>query len=162
MVKNNVARRSSWKIDQDDSSRVLRFHIVCCSLKSRSIQQLVNEVAGFIDKFNLAARVVQFIWHGLPGASTLEIKKDIQKYLNGQNPESFDGKIIFMSMFNDIEWTKKGSTETCLRDAKEVAAYATQFKPELVLPGARVRKYVRERALPRSSRKMRYCRVVHG
>ena len=29
---------------------------------------------------------------------------------------------MFMSMFDDIEWTKKGNTETCLHHAKEVAA----------------------------------------
>ena len=34
-----------------------------------------------------------------------------------------------MSVFIDIERKKKCSTETCLRSAKEVAAFATQFKP---------------------------------
>ena len=35
-----------------------------------------------------------------------------------------------MSTFNDIdERTKKGNTETCLHNVKEVAAFATQFKP---------------------------------
>ena len=57
-------------------------------------------------------------------------------------------RIIFMSMFNDIGWTKKGNTETCLHKATEVAACATQFKPGhwLVLlgVGARVRKDVVE------------------
>ena len=33
-----------------------------------------------------------------------------------------------MSMFNDIEWTKKGYTEICLHNAKEVAAFATQVQ----------------------------------
>ena len=28
----------------------------------------------------------------------------------------------------DIEWTKNGSTETCLHSAKEVAPVSTQFK----------------------------------
>ena len=44
-------------------------------------------------------------------------------------PESFEERFIFMSVFNDIEWTKKGNTETCLHNAKEVAAFANQFKP---------------------------------
>ena len=35
----------------------------------------------------------------------------------------------FMSMFNDIEWRKKGNTEKCLHNATEVAAFATKFKP---------------------------------
>ena len=43
---------------------------------------------GFAEKLSLAAREVQFIWHVLPGASFLDIKKHIQRYLTGkiQNP----------------------------------------------------------------------------
>ena len=29
--------------------------------------------------------------------------------------EHFDGRIIFMSMFNDIDWIKKGNSENCFR-----------------------------------------------
>ena len=61
---------------------------------------------------------------------TLDIKKYIRRCLNGQILEPFEERIIFMSMFNDIEWTKKGDTETCSYNAKEVAAFGTQFKPE--------------------------------
>ena len=85
---------------------------------------------GFFEQLNLVAREVQFIWHVLPGASTLDIKKYIRRCLNGQILEPFDERIIFMSLFNDIEWTKKGDTETCSYNAKEVAAFGTQFKPE--------------------------------
>ena len=72
---------------------------------------------------------MRFIWHVLLGAFTLDIKRHVQGDLNGRTPESFDERIIFMSMFNDIAWTKIGNTETCLHNAKEVAAFATQFKP---------------------------------
>ena len=36
---------------------------------------------------------------------------------------------MFMFLLNDIEGTKKGNTETCLHNAKKVAAFATKFKP---------------------------------
>ena len=71
----------------------------------------------------------QFIWHVLPGASTIEIKKRVQKHLNWRNPESFDQRIIFMSLFHDIAWRKKVNTETCLRSDKEVTAFPAQHKP---------------------------------
>ena len=71
-------------------------------------------------------------------ASTRDIKNHIQRYLNGQNPESPEEGIIFMSMFNDIKWTKNGIADTCLLNAKEVSART------LVLLGACVRKYVVE------------------
>ena len=85
---------------------------------------------GFFEQLNLVAREVQFIWHVLPGASTPDIRKYIRRCLNGQILEPFDERIIFMSMFNDIAWTKKGDTETCLHNAKEVAAFGTQFKKD--------------------------------
>ena len=50
------------------------------------------------------------------------IEEHIQKYLNGQNPESTDERITFMSMFDDIGRTDKGNTETCLHNANELAA----------------------------------------
>ena len=49
--------------------------------------------------------------------------------VSSQHTDSLENRIIFMSMFNDIGWTKKGNTETCLHKAKEVAAFATQSKP---------------------------------
>ena len=60
----------------------------------------------------------------IPGVSTIDIKKHIHKYLNGQNPDIFDERIMFMSVFHDIKWTEKGD------NAKEV------------LPAASVRNYV--------------------
>ena len=63
MVKDYVAGKSSSKIDQDESSRVLRFYFVCRSLESRSIQQLedVWNEHGFVENLNLAARAVRLI-----------------------------------------------------------------------------------------------------
>ena len=66
-----------------------------------------------------AARKVQFIWYVPPGASTLNNKKHIQTHLNGRNPESFEDRIIFMSMFSDTDWTKKGNAEICLHNTRE-------------------------------------------
>ena len=40
--------------------------------------------------------MVRLIWHVLPGADTIQIKRQIQEYLNGHTPESFDERIIFM------------------------------------------------------------------
>ena len=39
---------------------------------------------GFVEQLNLAAREVQFVWHVLPRASTLNIKKHIQRFLKGK------------------------------------------------------------------------------
>ena len=62
---------------------------------------------------------------------TLDIKKHIQKCLNGRNPESFDEWIKFMSMFNNIVMDKERRYRNLFAKAKT-----------LVLPRARVRKHV--------------------
>ena len=105
----------------------------------------------------------QFIWHVLPGASTLEIKKHTQKHLNEQNPETSDHRIIFMSLLNDIEWTKKVNTETCLHNAKDVAAFAAQFKPRhwCFVGPASENTWWNEK-LQRTSKKMKNCRIADG
>ena len=45
-----------------------------------------------------------------PGPATLEILQKIQEDRNALriNPEQSEGIILFMSMFNDIDWTKEG------------------------------------------------------
>ena len=81
----------------------------------------------------------------------------------GTNPQCLDERIIFMSMLNDIEWTKKGNTEQVLHTANEVAARCDPIHARRrVLPGARVRKYVVECKFQRTSRTMGYCRIARG
>ena len=84
-----------------------------------------------------------FIWHVLPGASNFDIKRLIKEYLNGQTPESFDERIKFMSMFNDIEWTKKGDSGNLFAQCQRSGSICDPSQARtLVLPRARVRKYV--------------------
>ena len=68
-------------------------------------------------------------WCVLPGASTIQFNRHFQEHFNGQTPDSFDESIIFMFMFNDIEWTKNDNADICLRSAKEVVTFAAHFKP---------------------------------
>ena len=51
------------------------------------------------------------------GLTTLEILQKVQEYLNIRqvNPEQFEGRTNFMSMFDDILWTKKGNSSECFR-----------------------------------------------
>ena len=157
----NTLRLSKITLLSDPAAKLIRMTVHVFSVSSMCVespiqihpitgQQKLEEVMErtffFHENLNMAARKVQFLWHVFPGASTLDIKKHIQIFLNGQDPESLDEWITFMSMFNDIEWTKKGNTETCLHNAKEAAAFATQLiqaRTPLVLPGARVSKKIR-------------------
>ena len=53
----------------------------------------------------------------------------IQKYLQYRNiePEEFEHRILFMSMFNDIEWTKTGNEENCISNSERVKMHAKRF-----------------------------------
>ena len=44
-----------------------------------------------------------------------------------QSPETFTGRILFMSMFNDISCEGKGNKEQCLKDADFVKTFAKRF-----------------------------------
>ena len=45
----------------------------------------------------------------------------------GETPENFSGRILFMSMFNDISCEKKDNEEECLAHARVVSLYARKF-----------------------------------
>ena len=42
-------------------------------------------------------------------------------------PDQFPGRIIFMSMYNDIVWEEKGDEELCIANSQIVADYARRF-----------------------------------
>ena len=44
-------------------------------------------------------------WNVWPGFTTLELVREVQKFMSKVGePEQFQGRIIFMSMFNDFIW----------------------------------------------------------
>ena len=49
---------------------------------------------------------MQFEWNIFPGFTTLQLSHKVQELLLrlSETPENFTGRIIFMSMFNDISW----------------------------------------------------------
>ena len=63
------------------------------------------------------------------GFTSLEILEEIQKWmaeLQCEN-EQFQGRIIFMSMYNDIEWGQKENQETVVANSFLVSDYARKF-----------------------------------
>ena len=45
----------------------------------------------------------------------------------GETPETFTGRLLFMSMFNDISCDSKGNREECLASARVVKVLAKKF-----------------------------------
>ena len=72
---------------------------------------------------------MEFEWNTFPGFNTLQLNEEVKRllYRVGETPENFTGKILFMSMFNDISCGTKDSEKECLANAKLVSLYARRY-----------------------------------
>ena len=72
---------------------------------------------------------VEFEWKKFSGFTTLGTLDEIQKLMTESKCEleQFKGRIIFMSMYNDIGWTKRRNKENCFANALRVIEYARSF-----------------------------------
>ena len=66
-------------------------------------------------------QLLEFEWKIFPGLTTLGILNQIQQMMGELQcePENFTGRIMFMSVFNDIVWNVIGHDETCEKQFKD-------------------------------------------
>ena len=59
----------------------------------------------------------------------LQLSEEVKRFLLrlDETPENFTGRIIFMSMFNDVSCGSKDNEQECLANAKLVSLYAKRF-----------------------------------
>ena len=83
----------------------------------------------YSDFDDIKGEPAEFEWNIFPGFTTLQLCDKINDLLSslGQTPEKFTGKILFMSMFNDISCEGKDNRQQCLRDADYVKTFAKRF-----------------------------------
>ena len=64
-----------------------------------------------------------------PGFTTLQLCDKISDLLSylGQTPESFTGRIVFMSLFNDISCERYDNKDECSRNVNFVKTFAGRF-----------------------------------
>ena len=64
-----------------------------------------------------------------PGYNTLQLSQEVKSLLLrlGETPENFTGRIIFMSMFNDISCGSRDHEKECESTARLVSLYAKRF-----------------------------------
>ena len=94
-----------------------------------------NRVAGaraeksYRDYDAVSGETTEFEWNIFPGFTTLQLCDRISDLLSslGQTPESFTGRILFMSMFNDIFCDRCDNKDECLRNANIVKTFAGRF-----------------------------------
>ena len=88
---------------------------------------------------------VVFDWKDFPRHTTMQLLRDIQTTMekNRSQPEQSEDRVIFMSMYNDIDSGKAGNKETCISNSSEAAACARRFpKGHRSFLGTRNRKNV--------------------
>ena len=73
----------------------------------------------------------EFEWNIFPGFTTLQLCHKVQESLSrlSVTPENFTGRIIVMSMFNDISCGSKDNEQECELSAQLVSIYAKRFSP---------------------------------
>ena len=94
-----------------------------------------NRVAGvraernYRDLEDVSGESTEFEWNIFPGFTSLQLCDRISDLLSflGQSPETFTGRILFMSMFNDISCDKKDNKEQCLKNTDFVKTFAKRF-----------------------------------
>ena len=89
----------------------------------------VKSVKSYRDYDGIDGEPTEFEWNIFPGFTTLQLCGKVDDLLSdlGKTPETFTGRILFMSMFNDISCDRKGNKEECLANAGVVKVLARNF-----------------------------------
>ena len=57
---------------------------------------------------------MEFEWNIFPGFTTLQLCNKVHEFMSKMgDPSEFKGRIIFMSMFNDISWGSEDNEREC-------------------------------------------------
>ena len=94
-----------------------------------------NRVAGvraersYRDYEDVSGESTEFDWNIFPGFTSLPLCDKISNLSSslGQTPETFTGRILCMSMFNDISCDTYDNKDECLKNAEFVKTYARRF-----------------------------------
>ena len=72
---------------------------------------------------------MEFEWNIFPGFNTLQLSEEVKSLLLrlGESPENFTGRIIFMSMFNDISCGSRDNEKECESNAQLISQIAKRF-----------------------------------
>ena len=89
----------------------------------------ITSFQSYRDFDGISGEPTEFEWNILPGFDTLQLYGKVKDLLSrlGETLETFTGRILFMSMFNDISCGTKDNEEECLAHAKVVSLYAKRF-----------------------------------
>ena len=155
--------KNSWTHSIFDAHKSMYSQILCC-VSARSINIPNPTILGrkglngssmrkATETDGNNAEPTEFEWNIFPGFTTLQLCDRISNLLSslGQSPETFTGRILFMSMFNDISCGTKGNEEECLANVKVVSTFAKKFcigQWSFIGPGSEKKWYSAEDSSP--------------
>ena len=89
---------------------------------------------------------MEFEWNIFPGFTTLLLCNKVQEFMSkmSEKPEEFTGRIILMSMFNNISWGSQDNGQECESNAILVPIYARRFssgRRSILGPGSEKKWY---------------------
>ena len=91
-----------------------------------------------------------------PGFTTLQLCGKVTDLLSrlGETPQTFTGRILLLSMFNDISCDNKGNERECLANAQVVSIFAKKFgrgQWSFIGPGSEKKWYSMEENSPQKN-----------
>ena len=118
----------------------------------KRIEWIINEKS-YRDYDGINGEPTEFEWNIFPGFTTLQLCGKVTDLLSslGEEPETFTGRILFMSMFNDISCDGKGNEEECVANSKVVSILAKKFgigQWSFIGPGSEKKWYPMEENSP--------------
>ena len=132
------------------------FNIQIPTKVGRTELQGVMAEKSYRDYDGIDGEPTEFEWNIFPGFTTLQLCGKVNDLLSdlGETPETFAGRILFMSMFNDISCDRKGNKEECLANARVVKVLAKKFGTgqwSFIGPGSEKKWYSGEENSPTRS-----------
>ena len=96
---------------------------------------------------------MEFEWNLFSGITTLQLVQEVQKFMNKMGePEQFQGRIIFMSIFNDIVCSSTDTERECIANATLVTLFAKKISSRTVVI---LRTWIRREVVLHTSKDMR-------
>ena len=116
----------------------------------------VKSVKSYGDNDAINGEPTEFEWNIFPGFTTLQLCGKVNDLLSdlGETSETFTGRILFMSMFNDIFCDRKGNKEECLANARVVKVLAKKLGTgqwSFIGPGSEKKWYFAEENSPQGA-----------
>ena len=118
--------------------------------------EVITTDQSYRDYDGINGEPTEFEWNIFPGFTTLQLCDKISDLLSdlGETPEAFTGRILFVSMFNDISCDRKGNKEECLANAKVGKVLAKKFgfgQWSFIGPGSEKKWYSAEENSPQGA-----------